>query len=213
MNDTITLIGIAATDPRTVTTTAGLDIASFRLASTPRRYDRSKDEWVDGDTNWYTITAFRVLAANVAACVSKGDRVVVTGRLRVRSWESGDKSGTTVEVDADTVGHDLRWGRSTYLRTSTAVAAPSGGAVQPAADASAPQAPASAEAGPGWAAPLSPGEVPGPDEGDGSGVADPSEPLADPSAALADPSAAADGDAEGAAPTAAEPASASGPPF
>ena len=206
MNDTIALIGIAATDPRTVTTTAGLDIASFRLASTPRRYDRSKDEWVDGDTNWYTITAFRVLAANVAACVSKGDRVVVTGRLRVRSWESGDKSGTTVEVDADTVGHDLRWGRSTYLRTSTAVGAPSGGAVQPAGDASAPQAPASAEAGPGWAAPLSPGEVPGPDEGDGSGVADPSE-------ALADPHGAADGGAGGAAPTAAERASVGGPPF
>jgi single-strand DNA-binding protein len=206
MNDTITLIGIAATDPRTVTTTAGLDIASFRLASTPRRYDRSKDEWVDGDTNWYTITAFRVLAANVAACVRKGDRVVVTGRLRVRSWESGDKSGTTVEVDADTVGHDLRWGRSTYLRTSTAVAAPSGGAAQPAGDASARQAPASPEAGPGWAAPLSPGEGPGPDEGDGSGVADPSE-------ALADPHGAADGGAEGAGPTAAEPAPVGGPPF
>jgi len=125
MTDIITLTGTIATDPRTVTTEAGLDIASFRLASTIRRYDRSTDTWSDGETNWYTVTAFRAIAGNVAASVKKGDRVLVTGRLRVRPWQNGDRSGTTVEIDADAMGHDLRWGRSTFTRSSAAVVAPS----------------------------------------------------------------------------------------
>jgi single-strand DNA-binding protein len=126
MTDTITLTGIIATDPRVVTTEAGLDIASFRLASTHRRFDRVKDEWVDGDTNWYTVTAFRALGANAGQSLHKGERVVVLGRLRVRAWEAGDKSGTTVEVDADAIGHDLRWGRSAFVRSTSAAAAPTG---------------------------------------------------------------------------------------
>ena len=126
MTDTITLTGIIATEPRVVTTEAGLDIASFRLASTHRRFDRVKDEWVDGDTNWYTVTAFRALGANAGQSLHKGERVVVLGRLRVRAWEAGDKSGTTVEVDADAIGHDLRWGRSAFVRSTSAAAAPTG---------------------------------------------------------------------------------------
>jgi len=107
MTDQITLTGIVATDPRRVTTTAGLDIVSFRLASTQRRYDRARNEWVDGDTNWYTITTFRALARNTAASIQKGHRVIVTGTLHIRAWENGAKSGTTVEVTADHLGHDL----------------------------------------------------------------------------------------------------------
>jgi single-strand DNA-binding protein len=126
MTDTIALTGIIATDPRVVTTEAGLDIASFRLASTHRRFDRVKDEWVDGDTNWYTVTAFRALGANAGQSLHKGERVVVLGRLRVRAWEAGDKSGTTVEVDADAIGHDLRWGRSAFVRSTSAAAAATG---------------------------------------------------------------------------------------
>jgi single-strand DNA-binding protein len=63
------------------------------------------------------VTAFRQLALNIAACVAKGDRIVVSGRLSVRDWESGDRSGTVVEIDADAVGHDLTWGTATYSRT------------------------------------------------------------------------------------------------
>ena len=116
MTDTITLTGIIATDPRALVTQTGLSITSFRLASTQRRYDRVKGEWVDGETNWYTVTAFRHLADNVLASLRKGQRVVVTGRVRIRSWESGERSGMTVEVDADAIGHDLVWGRSTFER-------------------------------------------------------------------------------------------------
>jgi single-strand DNA-binding protein len=123
MTDTITLTGLVATTPRHLVTTEGLSITSFRLASTQRRFDRSRDRWVDGDTNWYTITCFRQLAINVTGSVLKGDRVVVTGRLRIRDWTSGEKAGTNIEVDADAVGHDLAWGTTSFSRSigSTAV--------------------------------------------------------------------------------------------
>jgi single-strand DNA-binding protein len=117
MTDTITLTGLVATTPRHLVTAEGLPITSFRLASTQRRYDRGAQKWIDGETNWYTITAFRQLAINVVGSVNKGQRVVVSGKLRVRDWESGDRAGTTVEVDADAIGHDLAWGTSVFTRS------------------------------------------------------------------------------------------------
>ena len=117
MTDIITLTGLVATNPRHITTSEGLAITSFRLASNQRRFDRGQNAWVDGDTNWYTITAFRQLGVHVASSVEKGQRVIVTGRVRVRDWESGEKSGTTIEVDAESIGHDLTWGRATFTRS------------------------------------------------------------------------------------------------
>lgn len=126
MNDTITLRGTVGTDPRQIQTATGLDITSFRLASTQRRFDREKQEWVDSDTNWYGISTYRQLARNTGASVKKGDPVIVTGRVKVRPWEAGEKKGLSIEVDADSVGHDLLWGTSVYtrsLRKATLVAA------------------------------------------------------------------------------------------
>ena len=117
MTDTITLTGLVATTPRHLVTSEGLPITSFRLASTQRRFDRTESRWVDGDTNWYTITAFRQLAINVAGSVAKGERVLVTGRLRIRDWVAGEKAGTTIEVDADAIGHDLSWGSAAFTRS------------------------------------------------------------------------------------------------
>lgn len=119
MSDQITVTGLVATQPRHVVTGEGLPITSFRLASTRRRFDRGEQKWVDAETNWYTVTAFRQLAINLVGSVAKGQRVVVAGRLRVRDWESGEKSGTTVEVDADALGHDLTFGTSSFTRTLT----------------------------------------------------------------------------------------------
>lgn len=116
MTDTIFLTGVVATSPRHVTTSEGLAITSFRLASSQRRYDRALSKWIDGDTNWFTVSTFRALATNAAGSVAKGDRVVVTGRLRVRDWENSDRSGTNVEIEADALGHDLTWGTSVYTR-------------------------------------------------------------------------------------------------
>ncbi len=120
MSDTITLTGLVATTPRHIVTSEGLTITSFRLASNQRRFDRGQNAWVDGDTNWYTVTAFRQLGTHVATSIEKGQRVIVLGRVRIRDWESGEKSGTTVEIDAEAVGHDLTWGRASFVRTVTA---------------------------------------------------------------------------------------------
>lgn len=118
MSDLITLTGLVATTPRHLVTSEGLDILSFRLASSQRRFDRASQRWVDGDTNWYTVSAFRALAKNGAESINKGDRVLVVGKLRLRDWENTDRSGTTVEVEATVMGHDLTWGVSSLTRKS-----------------------------------------------------------------------------------------------
>lgn len=124
MTDTITITGLVATVPRHLITGEGLSITSFRLASTQRRFDRGTSRWIDGDTNWYTVTTFRQLAVNSATSISKGQRVVVAGRLRIREWDSGQKTGTTVDVEADAIGHDLTWGTTSFTRSIATSAAP-----------------------------------------------------------------------------------------
>lgn len=116
MTDTMTITGLVATAPRNLTTTEGYALTSFRLASNRRKFDRQQKAWVDAGTNWYTVSAYRQLATNVGASVQKGDRVIVTGRLRIRDWESGERRGTNIELDADSLGHDLFWGTSVFTR-------------------------------------------------------------------------------------------------
>ena len=124
MTDTITLTGLVATDPRHIVTSEGLAITSFRLASAQRRYDKAMAKWVDTDTNWYSITCFRQLAINASGSLSKGERVIVTGRLRIRTWDNGERTGMTVDVEADALGHDLLWGTTTFARSMTTSPAP-----------------------------------------------------------------------------------------
>jgi len=117
MSEMISVTGLVATTPRHLITQDGLPITSFRLASSTRRFDRTANKWVDGETNWYTITAFKQLAINSAGSVNKGDRIMVHGILRVRDWDNGERAGTSVEVEADALGHDLTWGSSVFTRT------------------------------------------------------------------------------------------------
>ena len=116
MSDNITVTGVVATPPKELTVAGDLRITSFRLASGQRRFDKGQNRWVDGATNWYTVTAFRHLAVNAGHSLSKGDRVVASGRLRVRDWESGGKKGTSIDIEADSLGHDLAWGTSLFTR-------------------------------------------------------------------------------------------------
>ena len=116
MSDTITITGLIATTPRHVVTSEGLPITSFRLASSQRRFDKAAEKWVDASTNWYTITTFRQLAINAVPSLSKGDRIVVTGRVRVRDWQTDDRTGTTGEIEAETIWHDLFWGTAQFTR-------------------------------------------------------------------------------------------------
>jgi single-strand DNA-binding protein len=112
----VTVTGVVASDPRDVQLDDGRRIVSFRLASTSRRRDRA-GEWTDGPTTWLTVTCWRGLAANVAESVGKGDRVIVHGRLRSREWTAADGAArTTLEVEADSLGHDLSFGVSTFRR-------------------------------------------------------------------------------------------------
>lgn len=117
----ITITGLVATTPRHLVTQDQLPITSFRLVSSTRKFDRTKNEWVDGLTNWYTITCFRKLAQNVASSVSKGDRVTVSGDLRIRDWDNGERSGTSVEVEVTTVGHDLNYGTADFTRNTMVI--------------------------------------------------------------------------------------------
>jgi single-strand DNA-binding protein len=117
VTELVTISGLVATTPRHLITQDGLPITSFRLAASHRRFDRTANKWVDGETNWFTVTAFRQLAINSAGSVSKGERVLVTGKLRVRDWDNGERAGTSVEIESDAIGHDLTWGTATFTRT------------------------------------------------------------------------------------------------
>lgn len=114
--DTIAVNGLVATEPQTNFTRDGKPITSFRLASNQRRFDQKEGRWVDGDTNWFTVTAFRQLATHAQQSLFKGQRVLVQGRLRVKQWQNEERSGTTVEIVADNMGHDLVWGISALTK-------------------------------------------------------------------------------------------------
>ena len=118
MTDSITITGLVATVPYVVNRDDKVPFVSFRLASNQRYYDRRTSQWVAADTNWYTVTAFRALAVNAAASVAKGDRVLVAGRLKIRRWEAGEKNGISVDVEADSIGHDLLWGTARFARSA-----------------------------------------------------------------------------------------------
>lgn len=95
----------------------GLSVASIRVAATPRL--KKGSEWVDGETTWYTVTAWRTLADHVQASVRKGDAVIVHGRLRTETWKpEGGVESTTLHVEASFIGHDLSRGTSTFTKAS-----------------------------------------------------------------------------------------------
>jgi single-strand DNA-binding protein len=119
MNESsLTIFGNVATEPKHLETETGLHITSFRLASTSRRRDRHTNEWVDHETSYYSVSCFRGLARNVAASLRLGDPVVVTGTPRVRDWSNDERSGTSVDIAAATVGHDLRRGVGRFERVN-----------------------------------------------------------------------------------------------
>ena len=117
MSDRITVIGNIATEPEQRRTGSGIPVTSFRLASSQRYRDAQSGEWVDGTTNWYRISVFRALGENAFASLRKGQRVIVDGRLRLKEWEAGDKRGIEIEIDADAIGHDLKWGTARFQRS------------------------------------------------------------------------------------------------
>ena len=116
MSDNITVRGFVASEIRSSTTPGGVATASFRMGSTERRFDRASSAWVDGNTNWFTVQGYRQLAGNVGCSIKKGQRVIVIGRLKMRSWEKDGRIYHVAEIDAESVGHDLMWGSANFTR-------------------------------------------------------------------------------------------------
>jgi single-strand DNA-binding protein len=113
----ISLSGYVATQPALRETRSGIPSVSMRVAWTPRRLDRSTGEWVDAGTSFATVRLYRKLAENAATCLRKGDPVVVRGRVTVREFEARNgQQRTVVEIDAQSVGHDLTHGIATFHR-------------------------------------------------------------------------------------------------
>jgi single-strand DNA-binding protein len=104
----VTMVGNLVAEPRITTTANGHHVATFRIASTPRRLDRGTGEWHDGETLFATVTCWRGLAENVVASMKKGQSVVVWGRLSQREYETkaGEKR-QPAEIDAIAIGADL----------------------------------------------------------------------------------------------------------
>lgn len=116
MNETlVTLVGNAATGVEFRETASG-GMARFRFAVTPRRWDREKQLWTDGHTSFYTVWAWRTLAANLSGSVAVGEPLVVHGRLKVREEEREGQRRTFVDIEATAVGHDLTRGTSAFRR-------------------------------------------------------------------------------------------------
>ena len=117
MNDIITtVIGNAVTDVSLRVTSSGTSVASFRIASNSRRFDKSTNSWVEQEPSYLSVTAWSQLAENVALSIHKGQGLIVTGKLKVRQWQEADKSGTNVEIDATSIGHDLNRGTSEFTK-------------------------------------------------------------------------------------------------
>ena len=134
MAENFTVVGLVATTPRNIITADGLSVTSFRLASSSRKFDKQTSQWIDAETNWFSVVAFRQLAENANISIAKGDRVLASGRLKVRDWDNGERTGTTVEIEVDAIGHDLLFGTTTFERVTKAAepAEDSDPALQPA---------------------------------------------------------------------------------
>lgn len=117
----VVLAGFVASAPSFRRTVRGTSAASLRVAYTPRHINRETGEWADGETSFVTVLCYRTLADNVAVCLRKGEPVLVKGRLRVRPYKDReDVPRIAVEVDAQSVGHDLNRGVAHFSRTHRA---------------------------------------------------------------------------------------------
>lgn len=115
----ITIVGNLVDDPELRFTPSGAAVANFRIASTPRTFDKQAGEWRDGETLFLTCNVWRQAAENVAESLAKGMRVVVQGRLKQRSFETREGEKRTVfEVDVDEVGPSLRSATAKVVKAS-----------------------------------------------------------------------------------------------
>jgi len=125
---TITVIGNLTDDPELRFTPSGAAVAKFRLASTPRTLDRASGEWKDGEPLFLACSVWRQVAENVAESLQRGARVIVSGRLRQRSYETreGEKR-TVIELEVDEIGPSLRYATAKVQKMSRSSGGGGGG--------------------------------------------------------------------------------------
>ena len=118
MNETfVTVVGNLVEDPKLRTIEAGQDVASFRIASTSRRFDRDSQRWIDSAQLFLGVTCWRALAGNATASLRKGDPVVVTGKLTTRTYEKDGQTRSVCELEALAIGPDLARGTAVFRRS------------------------------------------------------------------------------------------------
>ena len=126
---TITIVGNLVDDPELRFTASGVAVANFRVASTPRAFDRQTNEWKDGESLFLSCSVWRQYAENVAESLTKGTRVIVSGRLKQRSYETNNGEKRTVfEIDVEDVGPALRSATAKISKVSRNGAGGGGGA-------------------------------------------------------------------------------------
>lgn len=113
----ITVIGNLTSDPELRFIQSGAAVVNFTVASTPRTFDRQTNEWKDGETLFMRCNLWREAAENVAESLTKGMRVIVTGRLVSRSFETNGEKRTVTELQVDEVGPSLRYATAKVTRT------------------------------------------------------------------------------------------------
>jgi single-strand DNA-binding protein len=124
---TITIIGNLVDDPDLRFTPSGAAVANFRIASTPRTFDRQANEWKDGETLFLSCSVWRQAAENVAESLQRGMRVIVTGRLKSRTYETREGEKRTVfEIDVDEVGPSLRSATAKVTKAARSGGGPGG---------------------------------------------------------------------------------------
>lgn len=125
MNDIhVTLTGNVAAPPRQHTFPDGSRVTSLKVASTSRYFDRAGQQWCNGETTYFGVRCFRGLADNVAQSVRVGQPVVVQGRLRIREFTHEGERRFMPEVEANSLGHDLRWGLGSFSKPQRGGTAP-----------------------------------------------------------------------------------------
>ncbi len=129
---TLTIINNLTADPELRFTPSGVAVANFTVASTPRRFNAQTNQWEDGDALFMRCSIWRQAAENVAESLSRGSRVLVSGRLRQRSFETkeGEKR-TVVELEAEEVGPSLKYATAKINKVSRSSSGDRGGAGEP----------------------------------------------------------------------------------
>lgn len=114
----LTVVGNLTNDPELRFTPSGSAVANFTIASTPRTFDKTSNQWKDGDTLFLNASIWREAAENVAESLTKGTRVIVSGRLKSRSYETkeGEKR-TVIELEVDEIGPSLKYANAKVNRT------------------------------------------------------------------------------------------------